>query len=1327
MNKDQPHCSHSWTYGFRLVFFAAMLLLAGRAGATCSAAWTYTIHGDTLIVQSVDTSSANHHYWSFNGTYNTADHTTLTQVFPNYGTQHICQYVYTTGGGCSDSSCVDVTIPQPTTCHINTAWTYTTHGDTVYVTAADTSTVNHHWWTFDGHATTTNSLTATYVFAQPGTYRVCLHAYTPGTNCVDSLCQYVTIQNSSTCTLTAGWQYYLHGDTAYFFAGATNTAAHYFWNFGDGSPIGTGPTLTHVYANSGLYHVCLYDYIPNTACADSFCQNVSVTTQQCHVSAAFTYTVHGDTIFLHSTDTLSANYHYWTINGTVNTVNHISWYQVFPNFGTQRICLHIYTPGTVCVDSSCTSVTLTAPCHYSAAWTYSALGGDSIRFHAADTSSAAHRYWSFGDGATASTIDPVHVYAAPGTYHVCLYAYIPGTGCVDSFCNTIIVAGCNVHANWQYYMRGDTGHFYAATNSNATNFYWSYGDGTTGSGATPQHVYAHAGTYHVCLYAYTSTNCRDSFCNTITVGAGCHVSAAWTYTVHGDTVFLHSSDTLSGNNHYWTFGTPNYVSGTSVTHVFTGPGTYHICLHVYTPGTTCSDSSCNTITIANTCSLHPAWQYYTVHDSVHFYNFSNDSTVHLDWRFGDGQYGFGTNPWHGYAALGTYQVCCFVYTNGCVDSFCNQITVGSGCHVSAAWTYTIHGDTVFLHSTDTLSANHHYWSINGVYNTANHTALTQVFPNFGTQHICLYVYTPGTTCSDSSCNNITLHNTNCVANAAWTSVISGTSVAFHATDTFSAVSMDWNLGDGTWAFDQNPTHTYTQPGTYHVCCYAYTSNTCVDSFCNTIVVGTGCHVSALWTYTIHGDTVYLTAADTTSANHHYWIFGSNTSTVVSGVTATHVYTGPGTYHICLYVYTPGTNCSDSSCNNVTITNPCNVHAAWQSYTVGDTAHFFAGTASGVNYYWSFGDGTTGSGANPLHTYANAGTYHVCLYAYSNTNCRDSFCNTITISGGCHITSAWTYAAYGDSVHFTGLDSNTLAHRYWAFGDGTSGSGHDVSHVYHAPGVYTVCSYIYIPGSACMDSMCNTVVVTGNCAVAAAMNYINVAHDTVAFYSLFQDSAANYVWIYGDGTTGSGSYSVHGYPVPGTYHICLRVFIPGTPCADSVCLDVNIGTNCAVTAAWASIPRGNDSLQFYAADPDTAAVHTWSFGDGGTATGSYAAHTYTAAGTYHVCLYVAVPGTTCADSLCRDITSALGIESAGSAAATISLRPNPMSQYAILSIDGPAATYEVRIYDMIGQQLRSVICVNNTIMIDRGALSAGIYTYAVLANGRMIGQGKLSVE
>ena len=1453
-------------------------------GCHVSAAWTYTTHGDSIFLHSVDTLSTNHHYWVLNGSTSTAiSGTSGTFVVAGPGTYHICLYAYTPGTTCIDSSCNNITIQntcnvnaawqsyisgdtarfyargdsgvyyvwhlgdgttathsplthvyaQPGTyhvclyayastnagtscvdsfcnnitiagCHVSAAWTYTTHGDTVFLHSTDTLSANHHFWTFAGNPNAVSGTSVTHVYTGPGTYHICLFVYTPGTTCSDSSCNNITITNP--CRANAAWQSSVHGDTARFYAISTDTTVHYDWNFGDGN-FGFGRVPVHVYAQAGTYHVCLYAYTGSN-CIDSFCNNVTIV--GCNISAAWTYTTHGDTVFLTSADTSSVNHHFWTFAGSTTAVSGTTATHVYSGPGTYHICLIVYTPGTPCSDSSCNNVVVAGNCTITAAW-QSYNRGDSVHFYASSNGTNGTYTWNFGDGTTGTGIYPIHVYANPGTYHVCLYTAITGTTCVDSFCNNItvtngchvsaawtytthgdsiflhsvdtlsanhhywvlngntstaisgttatfvvtgpgtyhiclyaytpgttcsdsscnnvtIVNPCNVSAAWQSTTSGDTARFYARGDS-GVYYVWHLGDGTTATHSPLTHVYAQPGTYHVCLYAYAGSNCVDSFCNNITI-AGCNVSAGWTYTTHGDTVFLHSNDTLSANHHYWTFGSPAVVvSGTSVTHVYTGPGTYQVCLHVYTPGTTCVDSSCNTITITIPCTANAVWQSYVRGDTAHFYAISTDTTVHYDWNFGDGNYGFGRIPTHVYAQAGTYHVCLYAYTgSNCIDSFCNTITIGTGCHVTAAWTYTTSGDTVYLHSVDTLSANHHYWIFNGNTSTyASGTNVIHIFPGTGVYHICLYVYTPGTTCSDSSCNNVTV-TSSCTANAAWTSHDHGDTAFFAATDTSSALYLDWNFGDGSYGYGQYPTHVYAQPGTYHVCLYAYTSNTCVDSFCNTVTVGGGCHLSAAWTYTLHGDTINLTSADTSSANHHYWVFNGSTPNYLSGTSVTHIFPGPGTYHICLYVYTPGTNCSDSSCNTITITNPCNLTAAWQSYTTGDTTHFYSATnAAGAYYNWNFGDGSSGTGPNPTHVYYHSGTYHVCLYVYTNTYCIDSFCNTVTIGSGCHITAAWTYVAYGDSLHFTGADTNSTAHHYWSFGDGHTASGFDASHVYNAPGTYHVCYYVYIPGSSCIDSSCNTVVVSGTCGVTAALSYVNISHDTVAFYALFADSNASVIWLYGDGTSSSGSYSLHGYPVPGNYQVCLHVFIPGTPCMDSACIEINVGTSCAVTAAWASITRANDSIQFYAADPDTNAVHRWIFGDGATASGSYAAHTFPTAGTYHVCLYVSVPNTTCSDSVCKDVSSALGIDGIGGNYPTISLRPNPFSQYTILNIDGPASTYEVRIYDMLGQVVRTEIAVKNSIMIQRGNLSSGIYTYAVMAGNVLIGQGKMSIE
>jgi PKD repeat protein len=1402
MKKLLPlYCQHLLSHCWRSAVLLSLFFLMGyQSHATCNltAAWTYTTHGDTVYFVSSDTNSAAHHFWNF-GDGNTGTGISASHVYPNYGVYHVCFYDYIPNTTCSDSLCQNVTLTAANPCAgLTAAWTYSNNsGDTVHFYAIDTASHTQYYWTF-GDGVTGTSLDPVHVYAAPGTYHVCFHIYL--NSCADSFCSTITV--GTPCHITSAWTESINGDTVHFISADTNSTAHHFWNFGDGSTA-SGTTATHIYAIAGTYHVCFYDYIPGTACSDSFCNTVTIGAG-CNITAAWTYTTHGDTIFVTASGTNTTAHHYWNFgDGTI--LSGYSVTHVYTSPGTYHVCQFVYIPNTTCSDSSCNSITITSTCNVNAAWQSYTIG-DSVHFYAADTSTSiyydwnfgdgtygagrlpwhtyttpgtyhvclyayhgtncidsfcsnvtvaggcnitaswtytthgdsaffvssgnnttAHYTWNFGDGTTGSGYSANHYYTSPGTYHVCHYVYIPNSNCYDSSCNTIIVTnGCTLNAAWQSFTHGDTVNFYAVDTNSAAHHIWNYGDGTYGNGITSTHGYTIAGTYHVCLFVYIpGSSCTDSFCNTVVVGSGCHVNAGWSYTSNLDTAHFTAVTTDSLAHHYWTFDDGSGASGTTVSHTYLQPGIYYVCQYVYIIGTTCTDSSCNTITIANTnCNVNAAWYSYTIGDSVHFYASDTAGNVQFIWHFGDGTTGSGRTPWHKYTQSGTYHVCVTAYTGtNCIDTFCNNVVIGTGCTLSSAWSYTVYGDSVHFVGTDTTSAAHHIWVFSdGTYTTglsASHT-----FSGPGAYHVCYYVYLPNTTCSDSTCNTI-LVDSACNTNAAWQFYAHGDTVYFYATDTSAGVHYDWNAGDGNYLFGTHPSHIYAQGGTYHVCLYAYVNN-CLDSFCSSVTVGTGCNVNATWSYTIHGDTVTYVAVDTSTSAHHIWNFGDGSTG--SGITITHVYPNYGTYHVCFYDYVPYTTCSDSSCNNITILDSCAANAAWQFYAHGDTAYFYASdTNTTMHYYWNAGDGSTLQGIGPSHIYIQPGTYHVCLYVYKpGTNCMDSFCNTIVIGSGCNISSAWTYTAYGDSVYFTGSGNNTTAHYYWTFGDGSSGSGYDATHVYTAPGTYEVCHYVYIPGSNCFDSTCNTITIAGACSLTAAWNFIHGNGDTFHFYALIPDSNAYVVWIFGDGTTSSGSYVIHSYPLPGTYYVCVHAYIPGTPCTDSACIEVTVGDSCAVTAAWTSITRQNDSIQFYALDPDTNAHHIWSFGDGTNGSGSYAAHTYATGGTYHVCLYVYIPGTTCSDSVCQDVNSALGIGNIGSYP-TVRLSPNPFSQYAILNIDGPASSYDVNIYDMVGQQVRTIRSTNNSILIERGSLSPGIYVYEVIAGDMIIGKGKMSVE
>jgi PKD repeat protein len=204
------------------------------------------------------------------------------------------------------------------------------------------------------------------------------------------------------------------------------------------------------------------------------------------------------------------------------------------------------------------------------------------------------------------------------------------------------------------------------------------------------------------------------------------------------------------------------------------------------------------------------------------------------------------------------------------------------------------------------------------------------------------------------------------------------------------------------------------------------------------------------------------------------------------------------------------------------------------------------------------------------------------------------------------------------------DGTVVGHA-WDFGDGTTGSGATAGHTYAAEGTYGV-TLTVTDDDGLTGTQVRQVTITIHPPVppVAVLN-VNCAELVCTFNgSLSWDSDGTIVahaWNFGDGATASGATASHTYAASGTYTVTLTVTDDdGLTDTETMALTVTQPPIAVLTVSCAQVVcTFNGSTSW---DPDgTIVAHAWNFGDGATASGATAMHTYAASGTYTVTLTV----------------------------------------------------------------------------------------------------------
>jgi len=296
---------------------------------------------------------------------------------------------------------------------------------------------------------------------------------------------------------------------------------------------------------------------------------------------------------------------------------------------------------------------------------------------------------------------------------------------------------------------------------------------------------------------------------------------------------------------------------------------------------------------------------------------------------------------------------------------------------------------------------------------------------------------------------------------------------------------------------------------------------------------------------------------------------------------------------------------------------------------------FTGSASGVQHFWDFGDGSpTSNLLNPPHTFTGLGIFTVMYVAIDSSTCNiaDTVFLTVQILAAEVFATTLNIPPYDpcvDSVftvnlEFTGTGADSL---FWNMGDGnTFINDTSINYTYLTTGTYIISLTAWDFTCSNMATITDTVYFDTSILNATASAAPNIIECDPPFDANFTGSSApQHYWDFGDGTpTSSVANPTHTFTTIGTYNV-IYVAIDSSTCniTDTVFLTVQVLEQEIFAATFSAVPPQpcKDTvfvnIQFTGTGADSL---IWNMGDGTTFTNdSTVAYYYTTPGSYTVSL------------------------------------------------------------------------------------------------------------
>ncbi len=975
-----------------------------------------------------------------------------------YGTNNTFSttLIVTTDSGCVDTTEIDVYIHDLPVADFTPDTACAGNVSQFMDVTATASGIQNWSWDFDNDGNEdANTQNPTYTFPGFGTYPVSLSVI-DNNGCTHDTIKNVYVSAQPTADFTVTNECF---GSANNFTDLSNpnggVIASWDWDFtNDGTVDDTNQNPSNGYPSSGNYTVELL-VTTQLGCVDSITKPVSV-----HPIPVADFTV--DTACYGTLTT-------FTDNSNVGTGAITNWDWDFGDaVGTSVAQNPTYTYGTnntftttliVTTDSGCVDTTeIDVYIHDLPVADFTpdtACAGNVSQFMDVTATASGIQNWSWdfdNDGnEDANTQNPTYTFPGFGTYPVSL-SVIDNNGCThDTIKNVYVSAQPTADFTVTNECFGSANNFTDLSNPNGgviASWDWDFtNDGTVDdTNQNPSNGYPSSGNYTVELLVTTQLGCVDSITKPVSV----HPMPVANFSVAdvclNDVSNLYDSSTVATGNIIswaWDFDNDGNIDDTNQnpTNTYATDGTFAVtltvttdsgCINIYTDSATVDPLPTAAFTVNNICIDTAA--IYTDNS-----NGNGGTIANWDWDFdGDGTTdNTNQNPTNTYASHGQYNVQLIVSTAaGCADTITQPIDI----YPMPVADFTFQNQcyaTPVPFTDNSMVATGAITGWQWYFGNTNTSIAQNPSENYGSEGVyeVQLVVTTDNGCRDTvTHNNIEVYPTPVVD-------FTPTDVCLNAPTVFQDLSnvsnmyttnnitnWDWDFGDGVGTSNlQNPTYTYTQEGTYAAELIVVSNHGCTDSLTKNVTVhplptvdfegpAQGC--SPVCVQLINNSAITSGTIDTwvwnfgdgntsgSQAPNHCWYNDSQTSAENYDVTLTAI---------------SNFGCVDSMTIPAMVTS-YPIPQAIFTYNPLETdiydpeINFIDQSIIASQWQWDLGDGTTSTIQNPVHTYADSGTYVVTLYMENTYGCRDTATKNVVIKPTFAIWIPNVFTPDGDGVN-----------------------------------------------------------------------------------------------------------------------------------------------------------------------------------------------------------------------------------------------------------------------------------------------------------------------